>query len=302
MRTGLIPITFALAALGCGASDQDVREAQMSGYRGDFAVVYTETLAAVRDLYPQLTEDARAGIIKTAWHPVHVQQGTDDSAKHVNTPGARTGFSATTALRQQYFIRFDVHVVGGKPWRVRVRGEASSWKAGEIPTPLHGAEVPHWLEGRVNGLEVAIHERLKKYAVELKFKPGSEAAPAAAVAPIDTAKYGAVPPAAAKVIAEVERTAVARDVARLRQFMAADFTYNFGDAPSADTAIVVWQADPSVLGELVKALGAGCAHDPTGAQVVCPASFLKDVESPGYRVSFRQVGGSWKMVSFVNGD
>ena len=271
----------------------------MSGYRGDFAVVYTETLAAVRDLYPELAEDARAGVIKTAWHPVNVKQGTDDSAQH----NPQRGIATSSQLRQQYFVRFQVRVVGGKPWRVRVYGEASRWNIGDMPTPLHGAEKPAWLEGRVNALEVAIHERLKPHAVALKFRPDDKPAPAApVVTPIDTAKYGAVPPAAAKVIADVERAAGARDVAGLRPFMAADFTYNFGDAPSADTAIVVWQADPSVLGELVKALGAGCAHDPTGAQVVCPASFLKDAESPGYRVSFRQVGGSWKMVSFVNGD
>lgn len=307
MRTGLIPITFALwfaaPAAGCGgASADDVREAKSSGYRGDFAVIYSETLAAVRELYPELVEDARLGIIKTPWYPVHVKQGTDDAAQaNTVTPGTpRTAFSTTSALRQEFFIRFDVHVVGGRPWRVRVQGEASSWKAGENPTPLRGPEIPSWLEGRVNSLEVAIHKRLKKHAVELTFAPATEVKPAAK--PIDTAKFGSLPKAAALVVAEVERAASARDVARLRGLMVSDFTYSTGDEPSAETAMVVWQADPSLLGELVKVLEAGCAHDPAKGQVVCPAAFLRDESAPGYRAGFRLSDGSWKMAFFVNGE
>jgi hypothetical protein len=306
MRTGPIPITFAVVFLllagACGGtSDEEVREAQTSGYKGDFAVIYSETLAAVRELYPHVNEDARVGIVRTAWHPVHVQQGADDSTQSatVNPRGGRTGFQSAALMREQFFIRFTVHVVGGRPWRVRVYGEASAWKAGEMPTPLRGSEIPQWLAGRVNALEVAIFRRLKGHAVELKYAPVA-ATTAAAAAPVDMAKFGQVPAEAARVIAAVEQAAGARDVAALRKLMADQFTYTTGDEPSADTAIVVWQADPSILAELDKVLDAGCAHDAGRKEVVCPAAFLDDPGQAGYRAGFRQVeDGSWRIVSFT---
>ncbi len=308
MRTGLIPITFAVAfpllACACGGtSDQEVHEAQTSGYKGDFAVIYSETLAAVRDLYPHLNEDARTGVIRTAWHPVHVQQGADDDSTQsatVNPRSSRTGFQSAVAMREQFFVRFAIHVVGGRPWRVRVHGEASAWKTGEMPTPLRGSEIPHWLAGRVNGLEVAIYRRLKGYAVELKYAPA--AAPTARAAAVDMAKFGQVPPAAARVIAAVEQAAGARDLAALRKLMADQFTYTTGDEPSADTAILIWQADPTILGELDRVLDAGCAHDQTRREVVCPAAFLQDPGQSGYRAGFREVDGGWRMVSFTAGE
>lgn len=266
-------------------------------------MVYSEVLAAVRDLYPQISEDARTGVIRTAWHPVHVQQGTDDGGGQPspNPNQVRTGLETTNQLRQQFFIRFDVHVVGGRPWRVRVDGEASSWKAGEIPTPLRGPEIPHWLEGRVNALEVAIHDRLRRYAVALKDGPGRAGESAPAARPLDVARFGALPAGAAQVVAEVDRAAGARDVARLRALMADDFTYSTGDPPSADTAIIMWRADPSILAELGKALDAGCAADP-GGQVVCPAAAIGDAAFAGYRAGFKSLDGRWKMVFLVAGD
>jgi hypothetical protein len=309
MRNGLIPITFAAAlaassaaSLGCGgASAEDIQAAQSSGYRGDFAVIYSETLTAVRELYPQIVEDARTGVIRTAWHPVHVQQGSgDDEAQQAPSPGSpRSGIQTSSRMREEFFIRFDIHVVGGKPWRVRVRGEASSWKSGEIPTPLHGGDVPHWLEGRVNALEVAIYQRLKKYAVSV---PGvtreaaaaeTAAAPAAA-APLDVARFGKLPPEAGRIVAEVERAARARDVQALRARMADEFTFATGEAPSAETALVVWQADPSILAQLVKAVGAGCSLDASGKQAVCPSA-----ATSGPRAVFQVSGAGWKMVAFT---
>jgi hypothetical protein len=297
---------IALAAAGCGASDSEVRDAKTSGYTADFAIVYSETLEAVRDLYPNLVEDARVGTIKTAWHPVHVAEGNDEeqipSQSQQMNPNSPNAFQATTALRKNYFVRFDVHVVGGRPWRVRVHAQAASWKAGEQPVPLHGADVPSWLEPRKEALEVAIHKRLKQYAVRLKVESESQRRVRAEAPAGDLKRFGAnLPAGAARAVAEVERAASARDVGRLRPLMADEFTYSFGDSPSADTAIVMWQADPTILAELGKALGAGCAQDKEG-QVVCPAGFVTDPNFTGYRAGFRNVAGGWKMVFFVAGD
>ncbi len=282
-----------------------MRDAKTSGYKTDFAVVYSETLAAVRELYPNITEDARVGTIKTAWHPVRIAEGQDEQQQNPTSQQSTgpTGFQATTALKKAYFVRFDIHVVGGRPWRVRVHALASSWKLGEQPMPLRGADIPAWLEPRKEALEVAIHRRLKQYAVRLKVESDSQRRARVERPAGDLGRFGAnLPPAAARAIAEVEQAATNRDVGKLRPFMADEFTYSFGDSPSADTAVVMWQADPTILAELGKVLAAGCAQDPKDAQVVCPAAFLTDGNFTGYRAGFRNLGGAWKMVFFVAGD
>jgi hypothetical protein len=309
MRTALVPSTVVVAlAAGCGASEVDVRDAKTSGYKTDFAVVYSEALAAVRDLYPNIVEDARVGVIKTAWHPVRIAEGNDDqpmqsNAQQMSPTGSPSAFQATSALRKNYFIRFDIHVVGGRPWRVRVHAQASSWKAGEQPVPLHGADVPTWLEPRKEALEVAIYKRLKPYAVRLKVTTGADRSVKVEKRGGDLGRFGArLPPGAARAIAAVEQAAASRDVGQLRPLMADEFTYSFGDSPSAETAVVMWQADPTILGELGKVLAAGCAEDKKDGQVVCPAAFLTDENFSGYRAGFRNLGGTWKMVFFVAGD
>lgn len=309
MRNGLLRTTILLGALGCGASDQEIRDAKTSGYQTDFAIVYSETLAAVRELYPNLVEDARVGVIKTAWHWVRIAEGGDEqqiqsqSQSQMGQNSSPNAFQATTSLRKNYFVRFEVHVVGGRPWRVRVSAQASSWRAGEQPVPLHGADVPGWLGPRKESLEVAIYKRLKKYAVHLKVEGDAERRVKVEKPASDLGRFGAgLPPAAARAIAQVEQAANERDVGRLRPLMADEFTYSFGDSPSADTAIAMWQADPNLLGELGKALAAGCAQDRKDGQVVCPAAFLTDQSFAGYRAGFRNLGGAWKMVFFVAGD
>jgi hypothetical protein len=304
MRIRLLPTTFALLTAACGASDTEVRDAKTSGYQTDFAIVYSETLAAVRDLYPNLKEDARIGVIKTAWHYVAITQGNDETqvpsqAQQMSPMGQPSAFQASNAIRKHFFIRFDINVVGGKPWRVRVHAQASAWKEGEVPVPLRAADVPSWLEPRREALEVKIHRRLKKYAVRVKAEKVAAPKPRPAPA-VDLARYGKIPPAAAKVVSQVDQAAGTRDMAKLRTLMAEEFTYSFGDGPSADTAVLVWQADPTILGEIGKALAAGCGEK--DGQVVCPAAFLQDQNFTGYRAGFQNLGGGWKMVFFVAGD
>ena len=300
----LLPTTFTIALAACGASEVEIHRAKTSGYQTDFAIVFSETLIAVRDIYQATEEDPRTGAIKTAWHSINVRQGggSPDSA----TPNQQTGnqnrlYQAQNSIPDRYFVRFDINVVGGKPWRVRVVGHAQMYRAGDAqPMPLTGAATPPWLKGRTEAVQLAIYRRLKKYAVKLKTE--ALVADRPKPKPPDVAKFSSLPPAAAKVVAEAEQASGARDVARLRAIMADEFTYSFGDAPSADTAVLVWKADATVLAELNKTLGAGCALDAAKGQVVCPAAFLTDENYLGYRVGFAQVGGAWKMTFFVAGD
>jgi hypothetical protein len=304
-RVGLIPLLAALAA-GCAASDAEVREAKISGYRTDYAIVYSETLAAVRELYPHVNENAAAGTIKTGWHPIKIRTGAGDNDGTAATPvqdptvvqPGSGAFAQGTLGRKQYFVRFDVAVVGGKPWRVRVQGRASSWDiAGGVPSELRGAEVPSWLEGRTNALQIAIHKRLKKHAVRLKFRDEKPAE-----AKVDVARFGNVPNPAAKLVSTVHRAATARDATALRATMVDDFVWSAGSDPDADVAVAMWHADATILAELARVLDAGCRVDDSQTLVTCPPTYTEEPGYRGYRAGFKLVDGRWKLAFFTTGE
>lgn len=296
--------------LGCAASEKEVYEAKTSGYATDFAIVYSEALEAVTKLYPHLIENASAGTIKTQWHPIRIrddeqqsQGGTHDPTQ-VNSDGtvnqSQGAFRTTRLGAKNYFIRFDVAVVGGKPWRVKVQGHASVHEiGGGVPTPLTGAETPPWLEGRENALRVAIHRRLRKHAVKLKFK--SEDDKPKAIVKGTRESYGNVPDAASKAVTEVHRAALTRDAAALRSKMVDEFSWSAGGAPSADVAIATWQADGAILGELARVLDAGCRTDDSGKLVTCPPAYTEQPSYDGYRAGFKLIDGDWKMAFFLSG-
>lgn len=291
---------------GCGVSAKEVRTARSSGYQADFALVYTQVLQAVRRLYPQLVEDAKAGVIRTSWHPLKISNsGTNDGltaqqrdqlrSQQATDPSMQSGALSESTLQQtRYFVRFDIHVLGGKPWRVEIHGQASAWEIGAVPTELKGADEPHWLKGRVDALYVEIYKRLKKYAVPLAEEPVDQPVTAPAK---DLSKYGNLPEAAATVIDDVVAAAKSHSYDVLRAAMSGDFTWSLGGDPSADQALVMWQADSTALAALATALEAGCARA-NAAAIACPVAAVSD-DYAGDRVRFELVGDTWKMRSFL---
>lgn len=294
-----------LASLGCGASKAEVRAAEDSGYATDFARVYTTVLAVVRKRYPSLSENAGAGVIKTAWHEVRITAGNQDPPKN-RTGAAPSLFDATAGIRKLYFVRFTVRVLGGDPWRVSIEGHASEWdRAAATPAELKGEEIPPWLAGRTNALRVAIHERLAKYAVELPdttVKPKEQASAGNQVV-VDASKFGNLPPGAAKAVVAVVTACKSRDFVALRANMRDDLVWSLGAEPGANDAVAMWQADTSVLGYLASVIEAGCRMDANGQQATCPPAYTEATDYLGYRVGF-ELGkdGVWKMTFFVSGD
>lgn len=296
-----------LVSPGCAASKAEVREASNSGYRTDFATVYSETLAELRKRYPQLTENASIGEIKTAWHEVRINPGNQDPPK-TQSPDRQTSlYTASNRLQKIYFIRFTVRVIGGNPWRVTIAGQASEWdRAAAMPTELAGGDEPHWLEGRTNSLRVAIHDRLAKFAVQLpstatptpdKDRHGAEQMV------VDSSQFSQLPPAAARVIEATLRASKARDFTALGATMHDDFQWSLGAAPSARDALVMWQADSSVLDRLAEVIEAGCRADQSGTRVTCPPAHTEQPGFAGHRVGFAQgKDGAWKMTFFVSGN
>lgn len=293
----------------CGASNADVRRARTSGYQTDFAIVYSQALAVVTKRYPKLQENAVAGKIQTAWHPIRIAnsgstsdrtssgQSRDRNRSSANSQG--NSFSQTNQARTRYFIRFDVTVTGGKPWRVNVHGQASRWNAGEVPVELKGADAPPWLRGRVDALYVAIYRGLKTHAIKLETRIVTKTKPAEE---IDLSQYGTIPAAAAKRIAAIHRAARSRDFKVLRANMRDQFSWSFGGESDAEQAITLWQADAKVLSEMDKVLSLGCKADADGKRITCPPAYTAKPDYLSYRAGFELVAGKWLMTFFVTGD
>lgn len=295
-----------MLALGC-TTKKEINAAKTSAYDTDFAIVFSEALSAVRELYPNLDEDPAAGTIRTAWHQVQFSTGADQDPRSQQITNQATGVGAggafTTPASQTYkrlFIRFDVHVSGGRPWRVRVRGRASEWDPGNAqPTELRGAATPHWLPGRRDALMVAIYRRLKQYAVTIEEEPevvAEDEGPA-----VDPASFGDIPADAATAATEIVKAVERRDLGALRARLAADVQWAIGAPGDAATAVAMWQADPEVFAALAKALRAGC-RKASDTAVQCPPEATEQPGYLGWRATLEQRGDAWLLTSFVRGD
>lgn len=297
-------LALLLVIPSCGASKAEVRAAQNSGYDTEFANVYDAALSTISKYYPYLAvEDANQGIIKTRWHPVRNLSAEDDPHQSDRTTNMVDPVAVTSGgpVRKMYFIRVQAYVVGGNPWRVRVDGQASEWDAGGVPTPLYGANVPPWLRGRLNALRVQIHEKLKPYAVKLELtstatKAREQEEPA--VVEVDQSYLGALPPDALAVVVDTLSAAKARDYQALAAVMHSEFSWSLGAPPSAEQALIMWQADSSLLDRLVAVLEAGCAVEAADRRIACPDGAALD----GYRAVFENGAGGWKMTSFTRAD
>jgi hypothetical protein len=295
-----------LLAIACGNKKQ-AEEARASVYDTDFTVVWNQTMAVVRDLYPQdqYEDDAGKGSIKTAWHEVHYTRTDAENdpksmaaQQRMQDPTvANTGGRGGVAFKK-YFIRFDINIVGGRPWRIRVKGRAQEWERGNaVASELRGAATPHWLPGRTDALVVEIHKRLTKYAMRApEIEVDTEDKPK----PIDTAAFGPIPDGAAKLVGEVQQAISTRDYEAIRARLAGDVTWSLGAAPGADGAMAMWQADPAILDAMSTAIREGCRGDENG--VSCPPAATETPGYVGWRLACAKRGDAWRITSFVQGD
>jgi dipeptidyl aminopeptidase/acylaminoacyl peptidase len=301
-------VVLALCALGCGGNTKrDLKAAKQSVYDTDFAVVFSAALEATRQLYPQVEDSPGAGAIKTAWHQVQYANSQDDLANQrtiaqgqgIGVSPALQGTSMPTRLAyKRYFIRFDVAVVGGRPWRIKVVGHAAEWEPGNaMPTELHGPARPHWLEGRTDALTVAIYRHLKDHAVEMR-EPNPDEKPEDALPKTDPKTWKGLPPGAGERLAKLKDAIVLRDYGALRAQLADDVVWSLGGAPGADTAMAMWQADPEALDALVHALES-CAPGADGKRVTCPGG---PPVAGAWQLVLELRGKDWKVASFVKGE
>jgi hypothetical protein len=303
------PIIFCAALLlGACGSKKDVEHAKHSLYDTDFAIVYNAALDVTRGLYPELNDRPGPGKISTAWHQVSFANNQDDLSNQQTLAagqGVQSNMAGTTAgmvgaptrlAYKRYFIRFDVSVLGGRPWRVKVIGHASEWEPGAaMPSELKGAQRPAWLDARTDSLTVAIYKRIKKFAIPMKeeVEEGSDTE----VAKTDPSTFANVPAGAAKRLAAIKDALAQRDYAALRPQLDENIVWSLGGGTGADVALATWQADPAAFEAMAEVVSAGCVAK-GDKKVLCPDGDPQ----PGKWQLVLEPKGDWKVTSFVRGE
>ncbi|MBA2542233.1 MAG: hypothetical protein H0V17_21510 [Deltaproteobacteria bacterium] len=315
----IIPLLLAIAAFasGCSGNKKTVERAKKSLYDADFAVIYSAALEATREIYPNLDDNPGAGAVKTAWHQVTYANNSDDLSQGrslstgaggnqlANSQGQAQAGMPTRLAYKRFFIRFDISVVGGRPWRVKINGHASEWEPGAaLPVELRGPAKPHWLDGRSDALTLAIYKRIKRFAVPMKEAP-VEIKIEDTLPKTDPKAFTNLPPDAAKRLAQLRDAVSLREYGNLRAQVFDDVAWSLGGAPGAETAMAMWQADPEALDAMAKVISTGVAGGPGGCapvgdkKVSCPGV----APAPGaYQLVIELRGTEWKVSSFVRAE
>jgi len=300
-------VGFGLALAAC-RNKKEIHSAKHSVYDTDFAVVYSAALQATREAYASVDDYPGTGTIKTAWHQVSYANNQDDlsnqrtvaqsqglSSGSTSQSQAAAGMPTRLAYKRQ-FVRFDITVAGGRPWRVKVVGRAAEWDPGNaMPTELRGMARPAWLDGRTEALQVAIYRKMKRYALPMKEEVEIKTGPV--MPTTDPSTFKDIPPDAARSLASIKDALGRRDYPALRGMLADDVVWSLGGAPGADTAMAMWQADPETLDAMARAIAAGCGA--VEKRVACP------VGAPvagAWQLLLEPRPTVWKVASFVKAE
>jgi hypothetical protein len=294
-------VAVSMSAMAC-KNKKEIHDAKHSLYNTDFAIVFSAALEATREQYSRLDDFPGTGMIKTAWHAVSSSsdsqemggQSTVAANMAPNSPAAAAGGMPTRLAYKRQYIRFDISVVGGRPWRVKVVGHAAEWDAGNaMPTELRGMAKPPWLDGRIESLQVAIYRRIKAYAVPMP--PEVEVVKDEPQMPTtDPSTFKNVPPLVAKRLAFIKDALARRDYAALRTVVSETVVWSLGGTPGAETAMAMWQADPESLDAMASVIAGGCGT--TDKKTACPPG----PPSPGaWQLELMLEGDAWKISSFV---
>lgn len=148
-------------------ANPNLDRAKRARYDVDPTLVYQGALEATQEKYAVLDGFPEERKIKTAWHQV-TGGGIDEASANprMSHPPVRVPAPQRPIFQRRLFARFDIRVVGERPYVVEVLGYASELRPGHaLPTMLEGAARPGWIDERADGLRTAIYERLKKHAV-----------------------------------------------------------------------------------------------------------------------------------------
>jgi hypothetical protein len=160
---GLLLLQFvAVLWLGCGPSAAEIKTAKTATYRGDASAMFDEVIAATEESYKiadATKDDGRYALITLAqWY---------------NPEGGRQSAGAGNYVQiDDHSIRLEliVELVDAEPgFMVTVTPKTFQHIAGS-PQPRElkpdDPNLPGWVSGRVDTLQLEIHKRLQKYAVQ----------------------------------------------------------------------------------------------------------------------------------------
>lgn len=301
-------VAFFGLALGACRNKKEIHSAKHSLYDTDFAVVFSTALEVTRAAYSNVDDFPATGMIKTAWHQVSYANNQDDlsnqrtvaqsqgmSSGGTTAGQASAGMPTRLAYKRQ-FVRFDISVVGGRPWRVKVVGRAAEWDPGNaMPTELRGMARPPWVDARTEALQVSIYRKMKQYAVPMKEEVELKTGPV--MPTTDPSSFKGVPPEAAKALASIKDALARRDHAALRSNLADDVVWSLGGAPGADTAMAMWQADPETLDAMARTIAGGCGA--ADKRVTCPAG---PPVTGTWQLILETRPSVWKVASFIKAE
>jgi hypothetical protein len=155
MRSVIVSLALVLCA--CGGPSKKLQAASTARYDLDPHTGFKICLDVVRARTHKIQANEAIGTIRTAWDLVMTLPAP------TNDVGSR---SMQRTRNDRYFVRFDIMLVGPRPWEVRVVGHASKWAADlALPSELQGGDEPAWLQERTSAMRLAIYDRLRAYDV-----------------------------------------------------------------------------------------------------------------------------------------
>ncbi|HET9992133.1 MAG TPA: hypothetical protein VFQ65_26565 [Kofleriaceae bacterium] len=129
-------------------------------YNTDLDAVMSAATDVAKQNAKTVEVDREHATIKTAWQIVANVQEPADAYDFRGI--AKVGGAAMT----KYFARYDIHVIGPRPWQVVVAAHASKWLDGNVkPTELPDDSPPAWLLERRDHIVDDINARLRASAV-----------------------------------------------------------------------------------------------------------------------------------------
>ena len=157
---GFVALLAALAA--CGPSSGQVRSAREARYTGSRAEVFMAAMQAVEKSYPIFRSDPDIAtfITEGRWYEA---DGTyaDNANANRDTAGAAVNLSQDGST----FVGFVIKVVGDSPpYQVVVDHSAHQVRSGySAPYKFlqDDPQLPGWVRGKVENLQLEVHARLK---------------------------------------------------------------------------------------------------------------------------------------------
>ena len=129
-------------------------------YDADLDAVLSAATDVAKQNAKQVEIDREHTTVKTAWQELAEVREPADAYDFRGI--AKVGGAAMT----KYFARYDIHVVGPRPWQVVVAAHASSWLDGNPkPTELSDDNPPAWLVERRDHIVDDINSRLRTSAI-----------------------------------------------------------------------------------------------------------------------------------------